>query len=104
MLLGTLIDLVSEGEKLALLMRASKDRGWAKAQHVAWRASVKEHLKDDPLALARFRNARPVLDVRVGMASEIAGYWQSLQGELAVLIAIAGEREQAQWWAWWRKH
>jgi len=38
------------------------------------------------------------------MASEIAGYWQSLQGELAVLIAIAGEREQAQWWAWRRKH
>lgn len=102
--MGTLIDLISEGEKLALLMRASKDRGWAKAQHAVWRASIKEHLKDDPLTLARFRNARPVLDVRVGMASGIAGYWQSLQGELAVLRAIAGEREQANWWAWWRNH
>jgi hypothetical protein len=37
--------------------------------HAGWQRRVEEHLKDEPLELTRFRNARPDLRAYVGMPS-----------------------------------
>jgi hypothetical protein len=92
--LDVLLSLISQGQKLAYELRKCKDRHAAKTQYGAWRRSVKEHLKDSRVATARFFGAQPIAHVRAGMAFGVAGYWQHLQGELTVLIAIAREWEQ----------
>jgi hypothetical protein len=92
--LGTLLDLINEGETLAKLLRTSRDARAAKAQYGAWRKSVLEHLKDDPLAHARFCNARPVAHAHAGMAFRLVPYWQTVEGKLPVLIEIAKEERE----------
>ena len=89
-----LLDLVREGEQIAAGCRASKFVKGVKARCVAWSRSVEEYLKDDPVALTRFRNAQPISGVHPDIAAAVANHWKKLQGQLAVLTDLAREREQ----------
>ena len=91
-----LIEYIRQGEQIASGCRGSKSVKGVKARYVAWSRSVEECLKDDPMALARFRNAQPVLDVPPDIAAGVANHWKKLQGQLAVLNKLAREREQEE--------
>jgi hypothetical protein len=56
---------------------------------LAWSRSVEEYLKDDPVALTRFRNAQPISGVHPDIAAAVANHWKKLQGQLAVLTDLA---------------
>jgi sugar phosphate isomerase/epimerase len=91
-----LIGYISEGEQIAAECSRAKFVSGVEERHASWSQRVREYLKDDSVALARFRNAQPVLHVHTGLASSVAGHWQRLQGQLAVLVELAKEREQAK--------
>jgi hypothetical protein len=87
-----LFDLVREGEQIAAACRSSKFVKGVKA----WSRSVEEHLKDDPVALTRFRNAQPISGTHPDIAAAAANHWKKLQGQLAVLSDLARRREQEE--------
>jgi hypothetical protein len=91
-----LINFIREGEQIARGCRASKSAKGVKARYVAWSREVEECLKDDPSALARFRNAPLVSEVPADIARGVANHWKKLQGQQVVLRELAREREQEE--------
>lgn len=89
-----LIDYVREGQQIASdCHRSGKFVAGVKDRYASWLQSVEEHLKGDPVTLARFRNAQPVPDLP---ADIVTAQWQKLQGQLAVLVELARERGEAK--------
>jgi hypothetical protein len=94
--MSMLIKFIREGEQIARGCRASKSAKGVKARYVTWSREVEECLKDDPSALARFRNAPLVSEVPADIGRGVANHWKKLQGQLAVLGELAREREQEE--------
>jgi hypothetical protein len=94
--MSMLIKFIREGEQIARGCRASKSAKGVIARYVAWSREVEECLKDDPSALARFRNAPLVSEVPADIGRGIANHWKKLQGQQAVLRELAREREQEE--------
>lgn len=85
-----LIDLIKEGQQLVADAREQRTRDYA-TRCAAWAIMVEFALKDDALALARFRQAAPYKGVESGIPYSIMGDWQVTRGRLAVLMPLAAE-------------
>lgn len=91
------IDLIKEGEQIAADARGGKNVKGFRERCSAWSRQVEDSLRDDPIALARFRHAPPVPDAQArAIVSGLAGHWQKLTGQLALLIEIARERGEPE--------
>jgi hypothetical protein len=97
---GTLIDLVHEGQEILVDGRSQKLDRFA-GRCAAWADKVESALQNDPLSLSRFRQAERST-ITTGVPTNIMGEWQITRGRVDVLIAIAGEpTSKRETWRFW---
>ena len=104
-----MFDLIENGDRIAKEFYPKRLPA-ARVNYSAWTQRVEVYLSNDPVALARFRHAEPVLQMPIGMPSNVGGQWAKLRGQLAVLIELANERQHQKrdevvtlkpgMWAW----
>lgn len=97
-----LTDLTEAGQQLVEDAQEQRTADYAR-RCAAWAIRVEQALRDDPLALARFRQAERYGNIRSGIPNSIMSDWQAMRGYLAVLMDITGEtttkrRDTRRYW------
>jgi hypothetical protein len=87
-----LSDLIAQGQQLLSDAHRSKRIERYRERCTAWAQRVENAFSDDPAALASFRQAKRFTEPSSGIPRGIKQSWQTLHGQMEVLLRIARER------------